>query len=229
MWTVIGYPLRVSLNDAGEALFFFLVFVDTHPCLCYTLEVEEITCLEDLPDEAHYQTISGLQFYFNDPCFIVDDIAHSLGMLCRYNGHCKRFYSVGNHSIMVSEIMEYLGEGDPLEGLLHDGTEAYLSDVPKPVKVILPEMGLIDGLLDRRLRQEMFLTPEMTPACHRADVIALHIEGLDLVADQGRGFDDSLGLRQLALDLKHRFGLQYRQPEDAKAEFLRRYEKLTAV
>lgn len=191
--------------------------------------MKDIYKLEDIPDEVNFQTVSGLYFYFNDPCFLISDIAHSLGMLCRYNGHCKEFYSVADHAVMVAEIMEYLEIGDPLEGLLHDATEAYLSDVPAPIKRILDDIRNVDGLLDERFRQEFHLLPRKSAACHQADMIALHIEGWDLVADQGRGFDDHLGIRQLALDMKHRFPLQYRQPKEGREAFLAKYEKLTNV
>ncbi len=66
----------------------------------------------------------------------IEDIAHALSRLCRYNGHVQHFLSVARHSIWVAEHV-YTLTGDPklgLQGLLHDGAEAYLSDVPRPVK-----------------------------------------------------------------------------------------------
>lgn len=64
----------------------------------------------------------------------INDIAHSLANSCRYNGHCRDFYSVAEHSIYVSE---QLPENLALWGLLHDATETYVGDVVKPLKNFL--------------------------------------------------------------------------------------------
>lgn len=59
------------------------------------------------------------------------DIAHSLSMQCRYAGHTKVFYSVAEHSCLISDAV---APENALWGLLHDATEAYLVDLPRPVK-----------------------------------------------------------------------------------------------
>lgn len=63
----------------------------------------------------------------------ITDIAHGLAMACRFNGHTKAHYSVAEHSVHVaSRLPKHL----KLEGLLHDADEAYLVDLPKPLKVL---------------------------------------------------------------------------------------------
>lgn len=72
----------------------------------------------------------------------IDDIAHALSQVGRFTGHTARFYSVAEHSVHVARQV-LLATGDyrqALQGLLHDGSEAYLADVAKPVKE-LPEMA----------------------------------------------------------------------------------------
>lgn len=81
-------------------------------------------------------TISGKKFMYDDPRIEdvdIEDIAHSLSMLCRYNGHIKRFYSVAEHCILVSENVPQEGQL-PLWGLLHDAAEAYIGDMVTPLK-----------------------------------------------------------------------------------------------
>lgn len=70
----------------------------------------------------------------------IEDIAHALSMLCRANGHFKSFYSVGQHCINCAEEAAARGCSTRVQlgCLLHDGSEAYLSDVTRPVKKALP-------------------------------------------------------------------------------------------
>lgn len=79
----------------------------------------------------------------------ITDIAHSLSMLCRANGHFKSFYSVGQHCINCAREAAARGYSRrvQLACLLHDGSEAYLSDVTRPVKQELPQYKLIEDPL----------------------------------------------------------------------------------
>lgn len=84
------------------------------------------------------QTFTGGRFYPLDPRpdeIDPADIAHALSLLCRYGGHVDRFYSVAEHCVLMSE---WVAPENALAALLHDATEAYVVDVPRPLKRQLP-------------------------------------------------------------------------------------------
>ncbi|MXR52001.1 phosphohydrolase [Halovenus sp. WSH3] len=82
-------------------------------------------------------TYTGGEFHPLDPDperIELPDIANGLANTCRYAGQCQFYYSVGTHSIYVSEELSEHGPTIQLYGLFHDAAEAYISDVPRPVK-----------------------------------------------------------------------------------------------
>lgn len=91
----------------------------------------------------------------------IGDIAHSLSMLCRANGHFKHFYSVGQHCINCAAEAAARGYSRrvQLACLLHDGSEAYLSDVTRPVKAELPGYVQIEEPLQEAVWLKFMGTP----------------------------------------------------------------------
>ena len=89
------------------------------------------------------------------------DIAHALSMLCRANGHFRSFYSVGQHCINCAREAEARGYSARLQlaCLLHDASEAYLSDVTRPVKAELPKYKEIEEPLQEMLWDLWLETP----------------------------------------------------------------------
>ena len=83
----------------------------------------------------------------------IEDIAHALSMLCRANGHFKSFYSVAQHSINCMKEAKARGYSDRIQlaCLLHDASEAYLSDVTRPVKAELPQYKEIEAPLQETI------------------------------------------------------------------------------
>lgn len=78
------------------------------------------------------QTFTGKIVYPFSPDYEqinIVDIAHALSMKCRFNGHCREFYSVAQHCVEVSKL-----SWNPLLGLLHDAPEAYIGDISAPIK-----------------------------------------------------------------------------------------------
>jgi hypothetical protein len=83
------------------------------------------------------QTFTGRKFAPLNPRpedVDIRDIAHALAMKCRFNGHSSAFYSIAEHSVRVSWLLEQQGKREALWGLMHDAAEAYLADLGGPIK-----------------------------------------------------------------------------------------------
>lgn len=135
------------------------------------------------PNDAWIQTYSGRRFTPTNPnpdAIVIQDIAHALSMQCRFSGHVKKFYSVAQHSVLVSYICNH---EDALWGLMHDATEAYLVDVPRPLK----RSGKFDAYLEfERVMQlavckRFGLSEQEPPSVKLADTILLATEARDLM------------------------------------------------
>ncbi|HLL29026.1 MAG TPA: phosphohydrolase [Xanthobacteraceae bacterium] len=90
------------------------------------------------------QTYSGRKFWPVDPRadeLDINDIAHALAKMCRYGGHCTRFYSVAEHCVLVAR---HAPRELALTALLHDASEAYLVDIPRPIKANLSNYAEIE-------------------------------------------------------------------------------------
>lgn len=99
------------------------------------------------------QTYTGRRFDLLNPAASdvdIRDIAHALSNCCRFAGHTKQFYSVAQHSVIVSRVCE---PRDALYGLLHDAAEAYTGDLTRPLKKTLPEFYEIE----RRIEAAIFV------------------------------------------------------------------------
>jgi 5'-deoxynucleotidase YfbR-like HD superfamily hydrolase len=137
------------------------------------------------------ETYSGLTFAPLKPIFAdirIADIAHALANQGRFSGHTRFRYSVGQHSVLVSELLEVLGHPHPVQlwGLLHDASEAYLVDLPTPLKRH-PVFGRIYRAAEKRVQRAVcvrFGLPVREPAAvTEADRVLLATE----VRDQMHG------------------------------------------
>ena len=109
----------------------------------------------------------------------IDDIAHSLSQQCRFLGHTDAFYSVAQHSVLVSQVVP---AADAIWGLLHDAARAYLSDLPAPIKQA-PQMWFYrtsEALLARAIARRFGLLPEAPESVKHADKVILATEFRDV-------------------------------------------------
>lgn len=119
----------------------------------------------DIPATWHrgdwMQTFTGRQFYPMAPRpedVDILDIAHSLSMQCRYNGHISRFYSVAEHCVLMSQVIE---PEFALWALLHDATEAYVGDMVRPLKLNMPEYRAAEDRVEAAIAERFGLALPM--------------------------------------------------------------------
>lgn len=126
-------------------------------------------------------TFTGKKFYpFDaDPDDIcIEDIAHALSLICRFTGHCREFYSVAQHCCLAAS---YAPEGMRLWALLHDASEAYLTDISRPVKRYLPDYVKHEKALEEVIAQRFDLCWPMPSEVKLVDNAMLLTEARDLM------------------------------------------------
>lgn len=177
------------------------------------------------------QTFTGRQFWPVDPRpdeICIEDIAHSLAMQCRFGGHCLRFYSVAEHSVLVSRS---LPSGFALWGLLHDAAEAYVLDVVRPLKPYLPGYRDIEDRVMIAICERFGLDYITNPFAMPSAVKLADNRILLTERDQNmRPTDHVWGLAQAAagagvgpLDVT----LQFWSPAEAEEQFLAEFAAIT--
>lgn len=122
------------------------------------------------------QTFTGRQFWPLDPRpgeVEILDIAHALANQCRYAGHCRRFYSVAEHCVLLARAVT---PEHRLWALLHDAAEAYLVDLPRPVKRQVVGYHTAEAAVMAAICLRFGLKPEMPDAVHDADYRILRDE-----------------------------------------------------
>lgn len=122
----------------------------------------------------------------------IEDIAHALSLLCRGNGHVKQFFSVGQHCLHCAReaLARGLGSRMALVCLLHDASEAYLSDVPRPFKASLPQYKVLEEELLALIYEKYLgspLTPEEEKALKQIDDEMLYYDLKVLLHDAPEG------------------------------------------
>lgn len=97
----------------------------------------------------HTYTGRSVPLHDPNPAHVdIEDVAHALSNLCRYTGHCRGFYSVAEHSvIMAHETLERHGADAALDALLHDAGEAYCGDWSRPLKDTFRGFTTDDGVM----------------------------------------------------------------------------------
>jgi uncharacterized protein len=148
--------------------------------------------------------------------FTLDDIAHGLSNICRYAGQCDRFYSVAEHSILVSEVTETF----KLEALMHDAAEAFLGDVTRPLKQVVPEFKVLERNIQQAINERFGLSDITLAEIKTADLSVLAAEQAQIMPAGLSDWAVGAGITPAAIRVS------YLQPTEAKTRFLTRYHQL---
>jgi 5'-nucleotidase len=109
---------------------------------------------------------------------VIDDIAHALSNQCRFGGHTMQFYSVAEHCIHCSKMAPF---PYTFEALMHDASEAYLVDVPRPVKIALPEYYKAEYRLMEVIAEKFGFAYPLSPEVQNIDDVTMQLEWENIV------------------------------------------------
>ena len=178
------------------------------------------------------ETFTGKKFYITDPrrCDVdIIDIAESLSKLCRFSGHTNSFYSVAEHSILLTDW--YLEHGrsetdtspvsirEAVTVLLHDASEAYVSDITSPLKSVLPGYVEIEDNIQKVIAEVFNLVDPQPSWLKELDTRIVLDEREQLKKPSGNDW----GIDVAPLNVK----IEGWSPQRARDEFLSMYGILT--
>lgn len=164
------------------------------------------------------ETFSGKRFKPQNPdpkLIDIIDIAHSLSLKTRYSGHCKEFYSVAQHSVIVSEMVP---QQYALEGLLHDAAEAYFPDVPRPMRPIVDCLDQVEDRIHQAVAERFGLVYPYPFEVVKADATIL--------SDEARQLMHSGGLHWKLPYKGYGYKITPASPKMANRMFVERYDQL---
>jgi len=161
---------------------------------------------------------SGAWFDLLDPAssdFTIEDIAHGLAHTCRYAGQADGFYSVAEHSILVSKV----ALGHEYAALLHDAAEAFIGDVTRPLKQLLPEYKRLEKSIEEVIFAR-FDVGCVHPDVKKADLEVLAAEQAQLMPEGTDAWASEAGISAAPIRVERM------APAEAKLRFLERYRAL---
>jgi hypothetical protein len=109
----------------------------------------------------------------NPDTLLIEDIAHALSNQPRFGGHLPKFYSVAQHSVLCYEMAT---EEDKFDALMHDASEAYILDFPKPIKLEIPQYNEIEDKLMKVIANKFEFKYPKSPAVEVIDHYMLNWE-----------------------------------------------------
>lgn len=171
---------------------------------------------------------SGALFDISDPegsDFTLQDIAHGLGRVCRFAGQTNRFYSVAEHCVHVARMV-------PIEharaALLHDASEAFIGDVTRPLKALLPDYRAIEKRIEDAIASRFLSASDSSvfklPAIKSADLALCIAEARELMPNVP-GYWTAIPVDPTNFERARQMRLNCNRPEYATAAWLRAWQR----
>lgn len=168
-------------------------------------------------------TFTGQNVSLIEPCpehINIIDIAHGLAYQCRFNGQTSSFYSVAQHSLIVASLVPgHLRKA----ALLHDAAEAYVGDMVKNLKQLIPTFKEIEIKFDKAIEIALSVNFDDYTLIKQADNVALATEKRDLMPNATNEWSYLEGVVPMLKTI------QPMDPITAKREFLAEYYRLSAL
>lgn len=143
--------------------------------------------IEDAPKDC-IRTHSGIYINVFEPTpemICVEDMAHALSQQPRFAGHLPRFYSVAQHSVLCMRLATLYKK---MAALLHDGSEAYILDIPTPIKNRMPEYKKVEDTLMGVIAKKFEFDYPLNQEVKDIDRQMLHTEWDNIVANHNPNF-----------------------------------------
>lgn len=168
------------------------------------------------------QTYTGHAFPLLDPSpkdIFLEDIAHALAYTNRFNGHALFPYSVAQHSLLMVDIAPH---GFEMDALLHDAAEAYVGDIVRPLKALLPEFKSIESRIMKAIEDRLHrpCTPDRRRVIRDLDLAMLAAERNHVMAPSKEAWPSIEGVEPAKVIIDPCW------PEFVKANFISTYVKL---
>lgn len=143
----------------------------------------------------------------------IENVAHALSNICRFAGKCKKFYSVAEHSLNVSK---FVSDNAKLYAMTHDMTEMFTSDIPGPLKQIIPQIKQYELVLEKLMLNHfnIIITNSIKEEVKIADKLLHKIESNKLMDNNFLVFNPNI------------VKIKCYTPKKAKKLFLKEYNKL---
>ena len=170
-------------------------------------------------------TFTGQYFDFLTPSpesITIEAIAHALANTCRFGGHTSSFYSVAEHSVRVARS-RYVPSWLKFDALMHDAAEAFVGDIPSPLKRILPDFKLIEARVEDAIEARFGCHEMHHPLVKNADLVLLATEQRDLMPSHDDEWASIRGIQPLRARIRP---LTPRRAERAFLQAFSRYAPL---
>ncbi len=168
--------------------------------------------------QSRISLISGGFFDFIDieqSEFSVEDIANNLSKICRFTGSVNDFYSVAQHSVIVSHVVP---PEHALAGLMHDSSEAFMSDLNSPLKALMKTYKTLEKKVEKEILGRLGLPFPMHASIKLADMQVFLAENKQLRGIENCGWYE--GIKPYAKKITPW------NPNRAKSEFMKRFVEL---